>query len=282
MTTLTTVIRPPCDEAAIRARAAVAPAPRHAEPWILASDDPRLEHGVHRRHGGERRAAGAASRASARRWRTCSGWSRRTRSSSRRCSWSAARWAIASAGGASSRSASSLFAAGLDRLRPGARASAIDRRRGAVQGVGGALLVPGSLAIISASFDEARRGRAIGTWSGFTRDHHRARPGAGRLAGRARLVARGLLPQRAAGAGVVLCHRCARTCRRAGTRHADRPARLARRGAGDAWVWAALVFGLIESARRRTGRRLVLARSLVGVAALVAVRGRRGARRARR
>jgi EmrB/QacA subfamily drug resistance transporter len=38
----------------------------------------------------------------------------------------------------------------------------------AVQGTGGALLVPGSLAIISASFDEARRGQAIGTWSGFT------------------------------------------------------------------------------------------------------------------
>ena len=38
----------------------------------------------------------------------------------------------------------------------------------AVQGVGGALLVPGSLAIISASFDEERRGQAIGTWSGFT------------------------------------------------------------------------------------------------------------------
>jgi EmrB/QacA subfamily drug resistance transporter len=38
----------------------------------------------------------------------------------------------------------------------------------ALQGVGGALLVPGSLAIISASFDEARRGQAIGTWSGFT------------------------------------------------------------------------------------------------------------------
>src|ERR671913_1732190 len=37
----------------------------------------------------------------------------------------------------------------------------------AVQGVGGALLVPGSLAIISASFEEGRRGRAIGTWSGF-------------------------------------------------------------------------------------------------------------------
>lgn len=38
----------------------------------------------------------------------------------------------------------------------------------AVQGIGAALLVPSSLALISASFDEARRGRAIGTWSGFT------------------------------------------------------------------------------------------------------------------
>jgi len=33
----------------------------------------------------------------------------------------------------------------------------------AVQGVGGALLVPGSLAIISASFAEEDRGQAIGT-----------------------------------------------------------------------------------------------------------------------
>src|SRR5438876_2441123 len=38
----------------------------------------------------------------------------------------------------------------------------------AIQGVGAALLVPGSLAIISASFDEQSRGQAIGTWSGFT------------------------------------------------------------------------------------------------------------------
>jgi EmrB/QacA subfamily drug resistance transporter len=36
------------------------------------------------------------------------------------------------------------------------------------QGVGAALLVPGSLAIISASFSEDQRGRAIGTWSGFS------------------------------------------------------------------------------------------------------------------
>ena len=38
----------------------------------------------------------------------------------------------------------------------------------ALQGVGAALLVPGSLALISASFDESTRGRAIGTWSGFS------------------------------------------------------------------------------------------------------------------
>src|SRR5882672_6263560 len=38
----------------------------------------------------------------------------------------------------------------------------------AAQGVGAALLVPGSLALISASFDPSRRGQAIGTWSGFS------------------------------------------------------------------------------------------------------------------
>ncbi len=38
----------------------------------------------------------------------------------------------------------------------------------AVQGVGAALLIPASLAIIGASFDEAERGRAIGTWAGFS------------------------------------------------------------------------------------------------------------------
>lgn len=36
-----------------------------------------------------------------------------------------------------------------------------------VQGVAGALLVPNSLAYLSASFAESERGRAIGTWSGF-------------------------------------------------------------------------------------------------------------------
>ena len=38
----------------------------------------------------------------------------------------------------------------------------------AIQGFGAALLVPGSLAIISSSFSEQERGRAIGVWSGFS------------------------------------------------------------------------------------------------------------------
>jgi EmrB/QacA subfamily drug resistance transporter len=38
----------------------------------------------------------------------------------------------------------------------------------AVQGIGAALLVPGSLAIIGASFNERERGKAIGLWSGAT------------------------------------------------------------------------------------------------------------------
>jgi EmrB/QacA subfamily drug resistance transporter len=38
----------------------------------------------------------------------------------------------------------------------------------AAQGIGGALLVPGSLALISASFEPEIRGKAIGIWSGYT------------------------------------------------------------------------------------------------------------------
>lgn len=38
----------------------------------------------------------------------------------------------------------------------------------AIQGIGAALLVPGSLALISATFPQSERGAAIGTWSAFT------------------------------------------------------------------------------------------------------------------
>jgi EmrB/QacA subfamily drug resistance transporter len=37
-----------------------------------------------------------------------------------------------------------------------------------VEGIGGSLLLPNSLALIGVSFSGAERGRAIGTWSGFT------------------------------------------------------------------------------------------------------------------
>jgi EmrB/QacA subfamily drug resistance transporter len=50
-------------------------------------------------------------------------------------------------------------------LAPGAGALIAAR---ALQGVGGAMLVPSSLAIISAAFPEGERGRAIGTWAGFS------------------------------------------------------------------------------------------------------------------
>jgi EmrB/QacA subfamily drug resistance transporter len=50
-------------------------------------------------------------------------------------------------------------------LAPSIRVLTIAR---SIQGIGAALLVPGSLAIISASFGEKTRGRAIGAWSGFT------------------------------------------------------------------------------------------------------------------
>src|SRR5882757_4158631 len=37
-----------------------------------------------------------------------------------------------------------------------------------LQGVGGALMIPGSLSLISSSIHEKERGKAIGTWSAFT------------------------------------------------------------------------------------------------------------------
>ncbi|MEP6952366.1 MAG: MFS transporter [Ginsengibacter sp.] len=38
----------------------------------------------------------------------------------------------------------------------------------AIQGIGGALMIPGSLSIITTSFSTAERGKAIGTWSAIT------------------------------------------------------------------------------------------------------------------
>src|SRR5690349_6902087 len=37
-----------------------------------------------------------------------------------------------------------------------------------LQGIGGAMMVPGSLSIINAAFEEKVRGKAIGLWSGYS------------------------------------------------------------------------------------------------------------------
>ena len=68
----------------------------------------------------------------------------------------------------------------------------------ALQGFAGALLVPGSLAILAATFEGAERGKAIGTWTAWSGIATVIGPGRGRRAGRGALVARDLLGQRAA------------------------------------------------------------------------------------
>ena len=55
---------------------------------------------------------------------------------------------------------------GVGALRGGPVSSGPDRQPG-LEGIGGALLTPGSLAIIQATFIPADRGRAIGAWSGL-------------------------------------------------------------------------------------------------------------------
>jgi sugar phosphate permease len=62
----------------------------------------------------------------------------------------------------------------------------------AIQGMGAAFLVPGSPALISASFDESERGRAIGTWSGSTAVTMAIGPVLGRMAHRTLVMAVGL------------------------------------------------------------------------------------------
>ncbi len=70
-----------------------------------------------------------------------------------------------------------------------------------LQGIGGALLTPGSLAIIQASFDPGDRAQGGRRLVGPGRGGGRGRPAAGRLAGPGGRLAVGLLPQPAAGRG---------------------------------------------------------------------------------
>ena len=87
----------------------------------------------------------------------------------------------------------------------------------AVQGIGASLMVPGSLAILSSAFDDAQRGRAIGTWSAATAMAAAFGPVLGGWLVAARLLALGVLYQHSPGdrgGGRSLCA----TFPRAGTR----------------------------------------------------------------
>jgi EmrB/QacA subfamily drug resistance transporter len=163
---LNTVVRTPCDEAVARSTLAAAPCPPGAEPWILAATIlasslvfidgtvvnvalPQLQ-----------LAFGATIFQS--QWVVESyalllstllllGGVAGDRYGRRRVfSIGVVVFAMGSAWCAAARSIDELIVAR------------------AFQGIGGALLVPGSLAILGASFPQERRGKAIGIWSGYT------------------------------------------------------------------------------------------------------------------
>jgi EmrB/QacA subfamily drug resistance transporter len=136
----------------------------------------------------------------------------------------------------------------------------------AVQGVGGALLVPGSLAIISASFEEERRGRAIGTWSGFSGITAAIGPVlGGYLVDNVSWRAAFLINVPLAIVVLWIVFRHVPESRDPDARRLDVPgAVLATLGLGG------VVFGLIESQNSGFTDPLVLVTLVLGVAALVA------------
>jgi EmrB/QacA subfamily drug resistance transporter len=161
-----TIVKAPCDEAVIRAGAAEAPCSKSAAPWVLAATIlgssitfidstvvnvalPVLQHELGTDIVGAQWIVEAYSLMLSA--LILVGGSLGDRLGRKRIfSAGLLLFAIASAWCGMADSTAHLIAAR------------------AVQGVGAAMLVPGSLAIISASFSKADRGRAIGTWSGFT------------------------------------------------------------------------------------------------------------------
>jgi EmrB/QacA subfamily drug resistance transporter len=131
----------------------------------------------------------------------------------------------------------------------------------AVQGVGGALLVPGSLAIIAASFAPEDRGRAIGAWSGLAGVASSIGPFLGGWlvdTGSWRLVFLINVPL-AAVAGAIAVRHVPET-RAPGSGRLDVPGAVLVTGALAAMSWAAI----------RQGGTAALVAGVVGVAAFVA------------
>ena len=136
----------------------------------------------------------------------------------------------------------------------------------AVQGIGGALLVPGSLAIISASFEGERRGKAIGTWSGFSGITAALGPVlGGYLVENVSWRAAFLINVPLALLVLFIVARHVPESRDPNARRLDLPgALLATLGLGG------IVYGLIESSSRGFDDGLVLVALVLGVASLVA------------
>lgn len=137
----------------------------------------------------------------------------------------------------------------------------------AAQGIGGALLVPGSLALISAAFPARERGRAIGTWSGATAIFTALGP-----------VLGGWLVENASWRWIFFLNvplaaltLAVLAFRVPESRDEDAPERLDVPGAVLATAGlGGLVFGLIESSRLGWTSPVVLASLAVGAAGLAA------------
>ena len=173
----------------------------------LCRGDPRLGGRVPRRDGRQRRAAGDPRGPRRRASRRSSGSSRRT------CSRSASlllvggslgdllgRRRVFMAGLAGFGATSALCAVAPN-------AGAADRRARRCRASPGALLVPSSLALITAIFSGEERGAAIGSWTAWTGIAFVARAARRRRADRVRLLALDLRDQRPARARDAVARR---------------------------------------------------------------------------
>jgi EmrB/QacA subfamily drug resistance transporter len=132
-----------------------------------------------------------------------------------------------------------------------------------LQGVGGALLIPGALSLIAASFPPERRGRAIGTWSGFSGITAAIGPLLGGWAVQHSWRWAFLLNVPLAAVVLALLQRVPES-------RNPRASKLDLAGAAMATVGlGGLVYGLIESSQHGWGDTLVLTALAVGVAGLV-------------
>ena len=163
---MTVALRPPCDEGVIQGRPSQGTCPKRAAPWVLAATI--IGSGMTFIDGTVVNVALPALQASLGATMAEVQWVVE--------SYALLLSALILVGGALGDrfGRRRVFAAGV--VLFGVASLACGLSRGAtelivarsVQGIGAALLVPGSLAIISAEFDGGERGRAIGTWSAAT------------------------------------------------------------------------------------------------------------------